>query len=86
MVVHGLRREWYYNRGSMLELVRLQRKKLPMVAGAEEIVLSAGDILASETNLRSKKIKETGKYGDIINTTLEMKAKRQISLYINTWI
>ena len=34
----------------------------------------------------SKKIKETGKYGDIINTTLEMKAKRQISLYINTWI
>lgn len=57
-----------------------------MVAGAEEIVLSAGDILASETNQRSKKIKETGKYGDIINTTLEMKAKRQISLYINTWI
>ena len=32
-------REWSYNKESMLELVRWQSKELPMVAGAEDIIL-----------------------------------------------
>lgn len=79
-------REWYYNKGSMLELVRMQRKELPIAAGAEELVLSASDIITSEINRRTRNAKETGKYTDIINTTLELKAKRQLSVYVNTWI
>lgn len=79
-------REWHYNRESMLELVRMQRKELPIAAGAEEVVLSASDIIASEINRKSRTAKETGKYTDIINTTLELKTKRQLGVYVNTWI
>lgn len=74
-------REWSYNKESMLELVRWQSKELPMVAGAEDIILSS-----SEIDRRSKTVKETGKYTEIINTTLELKTKRQLSVYVNTWI
>ena len=28
----------------------------------------------------------TVKYTEIINTTLELKTKRQLSVYVNTWI
>ena len=79
-------REWSYNKESMLELVRWQSKELPMVAGAEDIILSSSEILSSEIDRRSKTVKETGKYTEIINTTLELKTKRQLSVYVNTWI
>lgn len=79
-------REWSYNKESMLELVRWQSKELPMVAGAEDIILSSSEILSSEIDRRSKTVKETGKYTEIINTTLELKTKRQLGVYVNTWI
>lgn len=79
-------REWSYNKESMLELVRWQKKELPMVSGAEDIILSSSDILLSETDRRTRSIKETGKYSEILNTTLELKTKRQLGVYVNTWI
>ena len=45
-------REWSYNKESMLELVRWQKKELPMVVGAEDIILSASEILSSEVDRR----------------------------------
>ena len=56
-------REWHYNKNSMLELVRSQKAELPMVAGAEELIMSASDIISSEINRRTKAETISGKYG-----------------------
>lgn len=79
-------REWHYNKLSMLELVRSQKRELPMVAGAEELIMSAGDIISSEINRRTKTETISGKYGEIMNTTLGLKTKKQLSIYVNRWI
>ena len=54
----------------MLELVRSQKAELPMVAGAEELIMSASDIISSEINRRTKAETISGKYEEIMNTTL----------------
>ncbi len=43
-------RAYYYNHGDMLELVRMQKKELPLAAGAENVICSCRDILNSESN------------------------------------
>lgn len=40
------------NGGDMLELIRYQKEDFPMAAGAEEIIYSAGDIIAMENKNR----------------------------------
>jgi hypothetical protein len=42
------------NKGNMLELVRFQKKEIPKVAGAEEVILSARDMIISENAIRRK--------------------------------
>ena len=42
------------NKGDMLELVRYQRKELPLAAGAEEVVYSATQMLVSEKRNKEK--------------------------------
>lgn len=42
------------NKGNMLELVRYQRKELPQVVGAEEVVYSATQVLVSEKRNKEK--------------------------------
>jgi hypothetical protein len=42
------------NKRDMLELVRYQKKELPLAAGAEEVVYSAGQILLAESQNRAK--------------------------------
>ena len=42
------------NKGDMLELVRNQRKELPLAAGAEEVVYSATQMLVSEKRNKEK--------------------------------
>lgn len=42
------------NKGNMLELVRYQRKEIPMAAGAEEVVCSAAQIVSTERNNRKR--------------------------------
>ena len=42
------------NKGSMLELVRYQKKELPLAAGAEEVIYSASDMIAAENRNRER--------------------------------
>lgn len=79
-------REWYYNKESMLQLVRAQKKEMPLVAGAEEIIASAEDILKSEKDTRTKIMKETARYAEKMQGSLEMRTRRRLSVYINRWI
>jgi len=56
-------RLWIYekNGGSMLELVRFQKEKLPMAAGCEEVIYSSNQMFAAERKNR----KELGAMADI---------------------
>jgi hypothetical protein len=49
------------NKGNMLELVRYQKQELPLVAGAEEVIYSAAQMLSAESQNREK----LGKLADI---------------------
>ncbi len=42
------------NKGDMLELVRGQKKKVPEVAGAEEVIYSATQMLSAERRNRDR--------------------------------
>ena len=42
------------NGGSMLELVRFQKKELPLAAGCEEVIYSCEQVLATERNNRKR--------------------------------
>lgn len=47
-------RIYRYNQGDMLELVRFQKKELKQVAGAEEVIYSATEMLRMEKKNRKK--------------------------------
>jgi hypothetical protein len=47
-------RVYQKNRGNMLELVRYQKQELPMVAGAEEVIYSAREMIAMENRNKQK--------------------------------
>ena len=47
-------RIYRYNQGDMLELVRFQKKELKQVAGAEEVIYSATEMLRTEKKNRKK--------------------------------
>lgn len=76
-------REYYYNGGNMLELAKYQKEELPMAAGAEEVVLSATAILASEKNNRNQTLKEYGKYSERIKSSLSVQTSKQLMFYLN---
>ncbi len=42
------------NKGDMLELVRYQKKEVPMAAGAEEVICSATQMLSAERRNRDR--------------------------------
>ncbi len=42
------------NKGNILELVRYQKQELPMAAGAEEVICSAGDMFLKESQIRNE--------------------------------
>lgn len=70
------------NGGSMLELVRYQKKELPMAAGCEEIRTSCGTVLYSERKNR----KELGIMADIPIYSLPYTQVRKIaSLKNHIW-
>lgn len=47
-------RVYQKNRGNMLELVRYQKQELPMAAGAEEVIYSAGEMILMENQNKQK--------------------------------
>lgn len=56
-------RAYYYNKGDMLELVRYQKKELPMVAGSEKIIDSSSRMWREE---RKRKRELLGQLADIL--------------------
>lgn len=74
---------YYKNGGSMLELARYQKqaKQLPMAAGAEYDVLSAGDILESEKNRHG----ELGKYVESISHHTSLQSKKRAYFQAQIW-
>ena len=47
-------RVYQKNRGNMLELVRYQKQELPMAAGTEEVIYSAGEMILMENRNKQK--------------------------------
>lgn len=71
-------RAYYYNQRSMLELVRAQKRELPMASGGEEVILSCQDILNSEKNgASSRQEKELRKYYDAIRATVSLQDRKR---------
>jgi hypothetical protein len=77
-------REYYYNGGDMLELAKFQKRELPMAAGAESVVLSAGKVLRSEHNDRNKRQIEYGKYADAMGAIMTVHTSKQLSFWLNS--
>ena len=74
-------RVYHFNKGSMLELVRLQKKELPMAAGAEEVVLSCAEVYRLErqanTNIR--------KYADIPVYSIPKNIRKMLAIRHHLW-
>mgnify|MGYP002626817083 CR=1 FL=1 len=79
-------REYYYNGGDMLELVKYQKEAVPKAAGEDELELSASAMLRAEAAGRSKYEKEVGKYMDVINHTLSQQGRKKASFNIHKYI
>ena len=78
-------REYYYNRGDMLELAKYQREELPEAVGAEKDILSSTAIIRSEIAERSKEQREYGKYHDAMTHTWSAQTRTKYNLYVSHW-
>jgi hypothetical protein len=65
-------REYYLNDGKMIELAKYQKKEVKKAAGAEEVILSCKQVMASERNDH----KEVGKYLETIHHSVSQEAKK----------
>ena len=76
-------REYYCNGGDMLELARYQQEEIPLVVGAEEVILSATQMLRSEHLHRTKEAVEYGKYADVMRASLSVQTSKKLELYLH---
>jgi len=74
-------RVYHFNKGSMLELVRQQKKELPIAAGAEEVVLSCAEILQAERKAKAN----AGIYGDITIYSIPQSIRKILSIRERIW-
>lgn len=74
-------RAYYLNGGDMLELVRYQKKDLPVAAGAEYEVLSGEAVLRSEKNRHG----ELGKYTESISHSLSLQNRKIVYFNAHIW-
>ncbi len=74
-------RAYHMNHGNMLELVRYQKKDLPVVARAEYDVLSADEVMATERNRHG----QLGKYMSRIQHPVSEYAKKLIYFNAHIW-
>lgn len=81
-------REWYYNKGSMLELARYQREaeELPKAAGAENAILSAAEIWKSEKTERREWQKNIRKYEEALTHEVSIQSKKRLSFHVHGWL
>lgn len=78
--------EYYFNKGNMLELAKYQKEVLPVASGAEELTVSASEMLQSEKRPRTKEQKEYAKYSDVLSASLDIQKRKQYVFYTNRWI
>jgi len=76
-------RAYYWNKGDMLFLVRYQNVELKKAAGCEEIIYSAGEMLASETNGHVNR--ELGKYFEAMRATATKNINKYVGLTACLW-
>ena len=70
-------RAYYYNQGDMRELVRMQKKELPLAAGAENVICSCRDTLNSESNKSySRREQELRKYYDTMQASVSVQDRK----------
>ena len=74
-------RAYHANGGSMIDLVRFQKKKEAKSSGEVEEVLSSAQILASEKNRHG----ELGKYVESITHSLPAQVKKKICFSQHIW-
>ena len=74
-------RAYYVNGGDMLELVRHQKKELPIAVGAEYDVLSSLDIIRSEKNRHG----QLGKYIETFKNTIPLEIKKKAYFQSHVW-
>ena len=74
-------RAYYYNGGDMLELVRSQKKGLPVAAGAENEVISCDEVM-KEARGRQGII---GKYYDSMSCTLSLQSRKKAAIIRHIW-
>lgn len=79
-------REYYYNGGDMLELVRYQKTQLAKAAGAEELETSMQDMLKANIKKSNKPNREIAKYVNIMTHTLSLQIRKKTSMMINKYI
>ncbi|HKM33544.1 MAG TPA: ISLre2 family transposase, partial [Lachnospiraceae bacterium] len=74
-------RAYHLNGGDMLELVRYQKRDLPMAAGAEYDILRSNQIIASEKNRHG----ELGKYTESITHSLSLQNRKIVYFNSHIW-
>lgn len=74
-------RAYYYNKGDMLELVRMQKKELKKAAGAEELCLSACKALSVSQEHHS----ELRKYIECISHSVSVDSKKKAWFRSHIW-
>ena len=74
-------RAYYYNKRSMLELVRYQKEEIVQVAGAEEIIYSLAQMRRSETRAR----KPGAKYVEILGRHLSRQMQKKVMFQHHIW-
>ena len=79
-------REYYYNGGDMLKLVKHQKNVTQKAVGAEMMELSAYDILKTEVDHKSKSLQETAKYCDTITHHLSLQNRKQLTLRLGIYL
>lgn len=74
-------RAYALNGGDMLELVREQKKELPKVAGAEEVILTSSQIMRSEKNRHGI----MAKYVEAISHSVSLETKKKVYFNEHIW-
>jgi hypothetical protein len=79
-------RAYFWNKGDMLELVRYQKKGLPLAAGGEGDVLSAADVLMSERPKKEGVLdRELAKYAECMRASVPPQIKKKAAFNAHIW-
>ena len=74
-------RAYYYNKGDMLELVRMQKKEIKKAAGTEELCLSACKALSVSQEQHSK----LRRYIERISHSVSLDSKKKAWFRSHIW-